>query len=206
MSILPIQGLGVEVYGENELVARLMTGEAHYRACISIGNPRPLLRAPSPGEALHPLIKGSFDRILRLSFYDLEEVVELPDRTRLSRIPSHRDALRVLRFYEATKGQTDGWTVHCWAGISRSTAVALALLYRITGDEAEAARRLVAIRPEAMPNHRLVRAFDALLGSNLSGVLEAVYRDRQDALREELDRELEELDEAPEEPSGDGRA
>lgn len=205
MSILPAQDLGVEVYGENELVARLMAGEPHYRTCISIGNPRPLLRAPSPGESLHPLIRDSFDRVLRLSFYDLEEAIELPGQGRLSRIPSHRDAQKALRFFEATKGRTDGWTVHCWAGISRSTAVALALLYRITGDEAEAARRLVAIRPEAMPNHRLVQAFDGLMGSDLSGLLEEVYRERQDSLREELDPELKELEGEPGGTSGDGK-
>lgn len=187
-------GPGVEVFGENELVARLMAGEAHYRACISIGNPRPFPFRSGPGEALPPIVRKSFDRILRLSFYDLEEVIQVEGLGRLARIPSLRDARRVMRFYDETRPWTDGWTIHCWAGISRSTAVALAILYRLTGDEGEAARRLSRIRPEAMPNLRLVEAFDALLGSRLGGVVGTIYRSRIDGLREELDGGLEEVE------------
>jgi len=184
-------------------VARLLAGEPHYRACISIGNPHPLIRRPGPGEAIPPIIRKSFDHILRLSFYDLEEAIELPGLGRLGRIPTIGDARRVLRFYEATRPATDGWTIHCWAGVSRSTAVALALLYRITRSEEDAARALVRIRPEAMPNHLLVAAFDSLLGSRLSGALDAVYRGRQEALRAELDQDLAELEGVEDAGGGD---
>ena len=56
--------------------------------------------------------------------------------------------------------------VHCWAGISRSTAggyvAACALLPEV--DEARIARELRARAPTATPNERVVALADALLG------------------------------------------
>jgi len=158
--------LGVEVFAENELVDRLARGAPHYRACISIGNPRPLLRKAQPGETVPPHVRNSFESLLRLSFYDLEEPMEF-DGLLLERLPHRGDVQRVLRFFDRTKGWTDGWTIHCWAGVSRSTAVALALLFLLRGDEDQAAAELGRIRPQALPNRLLLRRFDEVLGSRL---------------------------------------
>jgi predicted protein tyrosine phosphatase len=65
-----------------------------------------------------------------------------------------------------------GWTaeapilIHCWAGISRSTAAAYILMCdRLgAGREDRVARALRAAAPHAFPNPLLIRHADALLG------------------------------------------
>ncbi|MCP8939054.1 tyrosine phosphatase family protein [Alsobacter sp. SYSU M60028] len=56
--------------------------------------------------------------------------------------------------------------IHCWAGVSRSTAAAFIALcaLRPTRDEAEIALRLRAASPSATPNARLVAVADNMLG------------------------------------------
>lgn len=56
--------------------------------------------------------------------------------------------------------------IHCWAGISRSTAAAFVALCALNphADEAEVARRLRGASPEAYPNPRIVALADAALG------------------------------------------
>jgi predicted protein tyrosine phosphatase len=56
--------------------------------------------------------------------------------------------------------------VHCWAGISRSTAAAYAALCAINPgvDEATIARRLREASPTAYPNRRIIRLADQALG------------------------------------------
>lgn len=66
----------------------------------------------------------------------------------------------------------DGWdtsqplAIHCWAGISRSTAAAFVTLCRLFPDmdEHEIARRLRKASPSATPNRLIVRHADAILG------------------------------------------
>jgi predicted protein tyrosine phosphatase len=56
--------------------------------------------------------------------------------------------------------------VHCWAGISRSTAAAYSAVCALRPDldESELARRLRLRSPEATPNARLVALADDMLG------------------------------------------
>ena len=56
--------------------------------------------------------------------------------------------------------------IHCWAGISRSTAAAYltACLFAPHRDEMALARRLRAASPSATPNRRIVDIADRLLG------------------------------------------
>jgi predicted protein tyrosine phosphatase len=56
--------------------------------------------------------------------------------------------------------------IHCWAGISRSTASAftVACLLNAPGRERDIARLLRARAPHAQPNPRIVALADALLG------------------------------------------
>jgi predicted protein tyrosine phosphatase len=56
--------------------------------------------------------------------------------------------------------------VHCWAGISRSTAAAFAALCAINPDVDEEliARRLREASPTAYPNRLMIRLADAALG------------------------------------------
>ena len=56
--------------------------------------------------------------------------------------------------------------VHCWAGISRSTAAAYIMMCDIqgSGKEAEIARDLRFRAPHAHPNRLMIRHADALMG------------------------------------------
>ncbi|MFT3723805.1 MAG: hypothetical protein QM773_09480 [Hyphomonadaceae bacterium] len=79
--------------------------------------------------------------------------------------PASSDAERVIRFVE-------GWDrsapllIHCWAGISRSTASAFitACVHNPKADEEEIAWAIRNASPTAYPNARLVGHADALLG------------------------------------------
>ncbi len=55
--------------------------------------------------------------------------------------------------------------VHCWAGISRSTATATILMaLQNKGREAEIFQALAAIRPRSWPNSLMIRQADRMLG------------------------------------------
>ena len=79
--------------------------------------------------------------------------------------PSQTDAERVIRFVE-------GWDrvapllIHCWAGISRSTASAFitACVHNPRTDEEEIAWTIRKASPMAWPNARLVGHADDVLG------------------------------------------
>ena len=93
--------------------------------------------------------------------------------------PAQTDAERVIRFVE-------GWDkaapllIHCWAGISRSTASAFitACVLNPRADEEEIAWAIRDASPTASPNVRLVAHADALLGRSgrMSRAVEAIGR------------------------------
>ncbi len=58
--------------------------------------------------------------------------------------------------------------VHCWAGVSRSTAAMTLLLAQARPDRsaAEALAQVVKIRPVAWPNLRMIESGDRMLGRN----------------------------------------
>lgn len=80
-------------------------------------------------------------------------------------LPGEEHVARFLAFAR-------GWdraaplVIHCWAGISRSTAAAYiaACAFAPQADEEEIALRLRAASPSATPNARLVAVADAMLG------------------------------------------
>lgn len=82
-------------------------------------------------------------------------------------LPGEEHVLRLNEF-------VDGWdrsrplVIHCWAGISRSTAAAYITACRLRPDQDEhaIAQRLRNAAPSATPNLKLVTAADALLGRN----------------------------------------
>jgi predicted protein tyrosine phosphatase len=95
------------------------------------------------------------------------------------RAPAASDAERVIRFVE-------GWDraapmlIHCWAGISRSTASAFitACLHNPASDEEEIALAIRSASSTASPNPRLVGYADALLGrgGRMSKAVETIGR------------------------------
>ncbi len=184
---MSIEGISdIRVFGEYELLALVRQGEALGDHLISIGNPRLPWSPVQPGERLQPLFRRRFRRILRLSFFDLEPK-DFPSELHPRRTPERRDVRRAIRFYGATRGRASGYVLHCWAGISRSTAMALGLLYLETGSEEVAARRLREIRPEARPHPGILRLFDEELGSRLSEAAEWIMAESLAELRQELE-------------------
>jgi predicted protein tyrosine phosphatase len=106
---------------------------------------------PTP-EGIHP------DKHLFLGFNDIVSPVEglTP--------PAEAHVQRLLEFVRGWDRQTP-MVIHCWAGISRSTAGAYITACALNPDldEAELAQKLRTRAPSATPNGRLVAMADKIL-------------------------------------------
>ncbi len=180
-----MENLGVEVLGQLELESRI--DEPHYSHLVSIGNPVSLFTVNRPDTRMPRVFRGRFRGVLRLSFYDVERKGHLGRRQFPRTIPGRRHVRRVIRFFNATRATASGYTVHCWQGSSRSPAIALGLLYLITGSEDTAAMIMRNICPGAHPNPRIVSLFDRELGSSLSQVNDAFRQRWLERTRKSLD-------------------
>jgi predicted protein tyrosine phosphatase len=79
-------------------------------------------------------------------------------------VPEEDHVRELLAFLQRWPGD-EALLLHCYAGVSRSTAAALiALSLEDDGREMEAARILRAAAPHALPNTRIVELADRLLG------------------------------------------
>jgi len=81
------------------------------------------------------------------------------------------DIQHIVQLAEQLRSERGTLLIHCEAGVSRSTATAL-IIYACwlgQGREAEAMERVIAQRPFAVPNRRMVALGDTLLalGGNL---------------------------------------
>lgn len=119
---------------------------------ISILSPEtPHPRFPQLAEGAH----------LRLTFHDVVEDSPGVEGPRM------QDAERLVAFIR-NWDKSGPMLIHCWAGISRSTASAYAALCmsRPGEDELALARELRAASPSATPNRLIVSQVDQLLGRN----------------------------------------
>lgn len=96
-------------------------------------------------------------------------------------LPGAGDVRGILDFGEqlAARGDAGHLLVHCFAGVSRSTAAAAMLMaQRNPGREEQAFMALLEIRPRAWPNSHMVALADAMLGrrGRLRAGLDAYYR------------------------------
>ena len=125
-------------------------------------------------ELMIPQIKGFEDRHLRLEMNDIAE--DMPGQI----LPHETHLDRLLQFVDLWP-QDAPLIVHCWAGVSRSTAAALITQAHLhpSADEGALAKALSKAAPHARPNRRLVQLADATLGRNgrLVEAAELVYRD-----------------------------
>ena len=78
-------------------------------------------------------------------------------------VPGHDHVTELINFLNAWP-LDDSLMVHCYAGVSRSTAVALLAHFIKTGDEFASAAALRAAAPHALPNRRIVALADDILG------------------------------------------
>jgi predicted protein tyrosine phosphatase len=93
--------------------------------------------------------------------------------------PSEEHVAKLIDFALAWGGRGP-LVIHCWAGISRSTAAALVALCALNPEAPERliAARLRAASPTAYPNRLLIRLADTALGrgGRLIGAVEAIGR------------------------------
>lgn len=76
--------------------------------------------------------------------------------------------LQVRGFFQKNRAAARTFFVTCPMGISRSTALALGLMYLESRDEREALEHLFSIQPQALPNLEVLTAWDGVLGSRLT--------------------------------------
>jgi len=113
-------------------------------------------------ETAHPTYRGiEHQRHLRLSFNDIND--EAPGMT----AAKAEDAERLVQFIRGWD-QAAPMVIHCWAGISRSTASAFAAICVLQprADEMELAKILREASPSATPNRLITQKVDEFLGRN----------------------------------------
>lgn len=106
-----------------------------------------------------------------LRFHD--HVIALPG----NEAPQEHHVDAILSFGEELHGESpEHLLVHCWMGLSRSTAAtAILLAQRGAGTEAKAFDRVFAVRPRSWPNARMIEMADRLLGRK--GALMSALKD-----------------------------
>lgn len=154
----------VLVFGQRELESKVARGEVPAPYLVSIVEPRRPFRRAREDERTPSIFRRAFREVLTLHFSDVPEGTA-PEFG--SWPPSRADARRIVRFARARAGE-GGFAVHCWAGICRSAAAAMGILYVQGRSEEEALRDLLSVRPYARPHPGLLAHFDALLGSRLA--------------------------------------
>lgn len=125
---------------------------ADVKACRLVS----LLQAEIPVETPHGITAS---RHLRLEVHDIAEPI-------LDHVaPDKAHVRKLVRFAESWGGEGD-MVVHCWAGISRSTAAAFTALCLVNPDVPELviARALRAASPTAQPNRLIVQLADDIMG------------------------------------------
>lgn len=127
----------------------------------------------APGTPFPVFSQLADERHLRLSFHDIVQTMDgqVP--------PTSADAERLVAFIDGWD-QTTPLLIHCWAGISRSTAAAYTALCmaRAAEDERSLALELREAAPTATPNRLIVALADALLGrgGRMVRAIEAIGR------------------------------
>jgi predicted protein tyrosine phosphatase len=115
------------------------------------------------------------DKHLVVALSDI--VVEAPGHT----LPNESHVENLLDFVRKWD-QAEPLLIHCWAGVSRSTAAAFiaACALRPDRDEALIARAVRTNSPTATPNPRLIAIADAKLGRNgrMVAAIEKIGRGR----------------------------
>jgi predicted protein tyrosine phosphatase len=100
------------------------------------------------------------ERHVRLAFHDIVE--PMPGLT-----APDRDIMQAVLDFGRQGGPQRALLIHCWAGISRSSAAAFAIACdRNPGFERDIAAELRRRSPSATPNRLMVRLADDLLSRN----------------------------------------
>lgn len=128
--------------------------DAHAQA-----SPAQIVSLLSPGSDFPDFDGFNDDRHMRVEVNDiLEDMENRP-------APGEHHVETVVSFLKGWKPD-DPLLVHCWAGMSRSTATALiaACMHNPQADEEKIGAALAAASPTAYPNTRIVAIADEILG------------------------------------------
>lgn len=98
------------------------------------------------------------ERHLRLGVHDISE--PMADAV----LAGEADVAALIDFLGAWRPLEGSLLVHCYAGISRSTACALVAHVMHSNDPLHSTAALAAAAPHARPNRRIVALADAMLG------------------------------------------
>jgi len=146
------------------------TTEPLIKHIISICDPS---EEPPPGYTQVP-------HRLRLEFDDITTPLDDPEDV----LAAPADILKVIDFTQAMRSHGGDVLIHCFAGVSRSTAVAM-IVYAVllgVGKEDEALAYVLKARPQAVPNPWIVELADEALGRK--GKLLQVVQSHEDSLLE----------------------
>ncbi|KPL52055.1 hypothetical protein ABB55_07285 [Prosthecomicrobium hirschii] len=139
-------------------------GASHVATLINAGTP---VQRPARIAAENHLFLG---------FNDITEPTE-------GLLPPGEEHVRDLLRFVGDWDRARPMVIHCWAGISRSTAGAFIAMCSLhpEADEADIARDIRTRSPSATPNIRLVRLADDLLGrqGRMVSAVEAIGRGRE---------------------------
>lgn len=137
----------------------IVCGLAEVPALLASRSPSHMITLLDAASMIDTPAELSPERHLKLSVNDIAEPMEGLI------LPSEDLVRRLLDFGRAWDGATP-MIVHCWAGISRSSATAFILACDRSphADEREIALRMRAAAKHAYPNRRIVALADTMLG------------------------------------------
>ena len=137
----------------------IVCGLADVEPLIAARRPSHMITLLDPASMIETPAGLAPERHLRLGVNDISEPMEEMI------LPGEDTVRRILAFGRTWDGERP-MLVHCWAGISRSTATAFTLACERSpeSDERAIAAALRRAAPHAAPNRRIVALADDLMG------------------------------------------
>jgi len=134
-------------------------------------NPSHIISISDPDPCDWPMEFDPAISVLRLAFWDTHSLTgmvgQMLSRQDRADYPNLDHVRAILGFgREIPKGGK--LLIHCWAGISRSTASAIMIICQHrSGDEHRAFQLVKTLRPQAQPNRMLLGIADRILGTKM---------------------------------------
>lgn len=137
----------------------IVCGIAEVPALIARHKPSHLVTLLDPASMIATPQGLTAGRHLKLGINDIAEPME-------GMIPPDENAVLQLLAFSKTWDESAPMLIHCWAGISRSTASAFTLACERNPQASETAIALAMrqVAPHASPNRRIVALADDMLG------------------------------------------
>jgi len=155
MPILPI-----EIFSVYKMEEKLQLGSRMYSHCISIR---------SPGSNVLDFKNRSVS-VLLLVFNDIYSKKDIPNDLTV-KPPNMTSIKKIVKFYEDTKNSATGYTIHCHAGVHRSVAVGMILLFLMNNSIEFVRDEIIKVKAFPLPNRKLLELFDRHYNSNLSSLI-----------------------------------